>query len=51
MTDEKPKQKYELKEITTETGIVISENDKAMTDQEGIVKILNGIDLILEKIK
>lgn len=50
MTEEN-KQKYELKQIATETGMVICEGDKTMTEAEALVKILNNQEIILDKIK
>ncbi len=45
---EKPKERYELTEIVTETGIAVKDNDteKVFTQEGLLVEVLNKLDKV-----
>lgn len=47
--EEKPK--YELKEIPTQTGLVIADGDNHLSVEQAIVEILNNQEKILKMMK
>ncbi len=50
MTEEKPKEKYNIKQVPTQTEDMICEDDTPYTDREVLLLLLRKVDNLEKKI-